>query len=897
MPRILILDGNSLANRAFYALPMLTTADGRPTNVLHGFMTMLLRLQSEQQPDYWVVAFDKTKATVRIDQYAGYKAQRKATPEDLRPQFAYLKELLQGFAVPILELEGYEADDVIATVTTRAEQAEMEIQIYTGDRDALQLVSPLTKVFMTKKGISEVECYDVEALKARYQLRPEQIIDLKGLMGDSSDNIPGVPGVGEKTALKLLWEYETLENVLEHAGEVSGKKLQSNLVEYAEQARLSKKLATMIHDVPLEFEVTDLSYKVPDTDTVNSLLTQYSLRSVMRIWQDRVRQGGNESGKKSEEQGESDTKNQEEIQALDKAESGGSILENWPLHELTENEWLDQIAEWRANPSVLTLAFRTDETFLRQRLWSEFGIAVNGETFGLEREKVSEEIVDAWSALLTDPLVPKVVSDGKKLAEILLNGGTELNGISLDLSLAAYLQNSARSAFSALDLVKDYFPRLIALESVTEEAAALAQVAPKYVHQTEELGLAGLLHDIEEPLSLLLAKMEHHGIRVDTKQLELYGDTLKEELKHLEDGIYGMAEGEFNLNSPQQLGHVLFEKLGLPPKKKTKTGYSTDAETLEELRPLHPMIDKLLTYRQMSKLLSTYVNGLLTQAQDERIHTTFQQTVTATGRLSSTEPNLQNIPIRMEEGRRLRKVFHANQTDWVLFSADYSQIELRILAHYSQDELLCESFALAQDVHARTAAEVFEIPITEVTSDMRRKAKAVNFGLVYGLTDFGLSRDLGIPRKEAKFYVEQYFARYAGVKRYLTEVVEEAKQTGEVRTLFNRLRRIPELRSANRVQRQFGERIAMNTPVQGTAADIMKLAMLAVDQGLMMMNSKANILLQVHDELVLEVPPEELKAVAAMVKERMEMVYPLAVPLTVDMKSGDNWFDMKALTL
>lgn len=890
MPRILILDGNSLANRAFYALPMLTAADGRPTNVLHGFMTMLLRLQLEQRPDYWVVAFDKTKATIRIEQYAGYKAQRKGTPDDLRVQLGYLKEVLKGFSVPIIELEGYEADDLIATVTTKAEQEKLEVQIYTGDRDALQLVSPQTKVFLTKKGISEVECYDEKALHGRYQLRPEQIIDLKGLMGDSSDNIPGIPGVGEKTALKLLWEYGSVDNVLEHAQEVQGKKLQSSLVEYAEQARLSRRLAAMVHDAPIRFSLADLIYRLPDQETVLTLLSSYDLRSVARIWQERLAKMTKE-GEQAGQQG---------APAQPAESSGGKArqeLEQWPLQGLTEAEWLGKIREWRARHVPLTLAFRSEGRKVHCEVWTEFGIAANREVFLLDRAAAGPQVGAAWTELLSDALVPKVLSDSKKLAEILLNEETALDGIHWDLSLAAYLQNSARTEFSSLDLVRGFYPGVSGLEQVTDEAAALAQITDLFAAQMEELGLSGLLHDIEEPLALLLAEMEHVGIRVDTQQLGEFGHTLSEEIGRLEQEIYSLAGEKFNLNSPQQLGHILFEKLGLPPQKKTKTGYSTDADTLAELRPLHPMVDKLLNYRQLSKLMSTYVNGLLAQVREGKIHTTFQQTVTATGRLSSTEPNLQNIPIRLEEGRRLRKVFHPNQPGWVLFSADYSQIELRILAHYSRDELLCESFALGQDVHARTAAEVFGIPLSAVTPDMRRKAKAVNFGLFYGLTDFGLSRDLGIPRKEAKFYIDQYFARYAGVKRYLTEVVEEAKRTGEVRTLFNRLRRIPELRSPNRVRRQFGERVAMNTPMQGTAADLMKLAMLAVKQGLQNLNSKANILLQVHDELLLEIPQDELQAVAAMVKERMETVYPLAVPLTVEMKSGDNWYDMTPMTL
>ncbi len=869
MPRMVILDGNSLANRAFYALPPLTTADGRPTNVLHGFLTMLLRLEQEQHPDYWVVAFDKTKATVRIEQYDGYKAQRKETPEGLRPQFDYLKEILREMDVPILELAGYEADDLIAVITKQAEARGMEIQIYTGDRDAFQLISPKTIIFLTKKGISEIECYDEHALWERYQLRPYQITDLKGLMGDSSDNIPGVPGVGEKTALKLLWEFETVEGVLANTDKVSGKKVQSNLNAFAEQAMLSKKLATMLSEVPLAFTYDDFVYRRSKATKVLPALQKYDLRNVTRLWQERHKDDLESPGESSDE-----------------------LLEDWPECTLSEEGWLVQIEKWQSGKVPLTLACRYERTGLQGGRWIEWGIAAGGEALTLTRSEASQGIIKAWLELLGNDQVPKTLADSKTVALLLANEGASLKGVKLDLCLAAYLIQSNRTKFAPLDLVKEYVPNQEVFLNSAKEAAALAQVAPNFLKEVDSLGLTGLLHDIEEPLSMVLADIERLGIGVDVEQLTAFGEGISLTLKQLEKDIYALAEETFNINSPKQMGTILFEKLGLPKAKKTKTGYSTDAETLEELRLAHPIVEKILDYRQLNKLMSTYVNGLLAQVKDGRIHTTFQQTVTATGRLSSTEPNLQNIPIRLEQGRQLRKVFHPTEPGWVLLSADYSQIELRILAHYSQDPLLCESFALGQDVHTRTAAEVFGISIEAVTPNMRRSAKAVNFGLVYGLTEFGLSRDLGIPRKEAKFYIEQYFKRYSGVKRYLEDVVAQAKKEGQVRTLFNRLRRIPELLHSNRVQRQFGERIAMNTPVQGTAADIMKLAMLKVAEGLKPF--RAAMLLQVHDELLLQVAPEDLESVARMLKDKMENAFPLSVPMTVDCKVGPNWYDMQS---
>lgn len=921
MPRMIILDGNSLAHRAFYALPMLTTADGRPTNVLHGFMTMLLKLQQEQQPDYWVVAFDKTKATVRIEQYAEYKAQRKETPEGLRPQFDYLKEVLAGFAVPIIELAGYEADDLIAAVTKQAERQDWEVQIYTGDRDAFQLISAKTNVFLTKKGISEVEHYDVQALWEKYQLRPEQIIDLKGLMGDSSDNIPGVPGVGEKTALKLLWEFGSVEEVLARAGEVKGQKLQDKLEEYADQALLSKKLATMLTEVPMEFHLEGYRYRTPESEAALAVLNKYNLRNVTRLWQEKYGGQTKVGAVKSQPLPES-VQTAEKDQTETEVAGGIGIKlgepEYWEIQCLSTAEWVSRSVEWRRDKARLVIAYRLEATteaisemtsgviteattgmtgmtaFTRQSV-VEWAVAVEGKVFVFRKPEVSAENEQAWIDLLADPQVPKVVGDGKGLYTAMSGEGAAVQGVCLDLSLAAYLLNPTRNSFDALSLAQEYFLNLLPFGGIGQEASALAQAAPLFEADLRRLDLMPVLQEIEAPLSPILVQMEQRGIAIDVPSLKAFGQDLSVALVRLEQEIHALADERFNLNSPQQLGKILFDKLGLPPVKKTKTGYSTDAETLEELRSAHPIVEKILEYRQLNKLMTTYVNGLSAQVREGRIHTTFQQTVTATGRLSSTEPNLQNIPIRLEYGRLLRKVFLPTQPGWHLLSADYSQIELRILAHYAQDRLLIESFSLGQDVHSRTAAEVFGIPLAEVTSDLRRKAKAVNFGLVYGLTDYGLSRDLGIPRREAKYYIEQYFTRYYGVKNYLEGVVAKAKQTGEVRTLSGRLRRIPELYHPNRVQRQFGERIAMNTPIQGTAADIMKLAMIAVARELERKNYQAKMLLQVHDEILLEVPSEELEQVAALVQEQMQNAFTLSVPLTVECKYGSNWYDMQTL--
>ncbi|RNC29668.1 MAG: DNA polymerase I [Candidatus Dichloromethanomonas elyunquensis] len=874
MARILILDGNSLVNRAFYALPPLTSAEGLPTNALHGFMTMLFKLEKEQNPDYWVVVFDKSKPTVRTEQFEGYKAQRKETPDTLRPQFSYLKEILKVMSVPMLELEGYEADDIIAAVTDRAVERGMEVSIYTGDRDALQLISPLTKVFLTMRGITEVQCYDEEKLAEEYRLKPEQIIDLKGLMGDASDNIPGIPGVGKKTALKLLYQYGTVENVLSHKNEVSGNKLQNLLKEYAEQALLSKRLAAMIHDVPINFSLEQLLHVEPQREESVQILHHYSLHTAARLFEQNA-----------------DRRHEHK----DQPNANGcpnSKLTHIPIPEpnmLDGQAWLEQMRSWQEQKVTLAISYRYEGTHVHQGRWSEMGICDGNDTYFLDRREQAAPVIDLWHEILADDGVRKILADVKSLYSLLFNEKKDLNGLDLDVSLAAYLLNPNQSRYSLSELLRDHTTNLFDLLAA-QEAYLLRKMAEETVEKIAGKNLEKLLHEVEEPVSRVLAAMEKTGIAVDEKMLLQYGQELEAKIQHLEKDIYLSAGSPFNINSPQQLGKVLFEDLGLPPMKKTKTGYSTDAETLEELCSEHPVVEKVLEFRQLVKLNSTYVKGLLNQLHDGIIHTTFQQTVTATGRLSSIEPNLQNIPIRLDEGRKLRKVFTPTKEGWILFSADYSQIELRILAHYSRDPILCESFLAGEDVHARTASEVFQVAISDVTPDMRRKAKAVNFGLMYGLTDFGLARDLGISRKEARYYITQYFERYSGVHRYLQEVVDMAKKTGEVRTLLHRVRKIPELSHPNRMTKQFGERIAKNSPIQGTAADIMKIAMIQVYE--ILKELEAEVLLQVHDELLIQTSSRYLDVVSRKVKEAMETAWPISVPLQVDCKVGKNWYDL-----
>ncbi|MCL1918347.1 MAG: DNA polymerase I [Peptococcaceae bacterium] len=953
MPRMIILDGNSLINRAFYALPPFTSAQGQATNAVHGFLSMLFKLYMERKPEYWLVAFDKTKALVRIEQYPLYKAQRKETPELLRPQFGYVKEILRELGIPMLEVEGYEADDIIATVAVRAAQdsGSLDVEIYTGDKDAFQLISPQITVCMTRKGISEIEEFNEAHLYEVYQLLPGQIPDLKGLMGDSSDNIPGVPGVGEKTALKLLWQYGSLENVLDHAAEVSGKKLPVTLQEHADMARLSKKLATVLYDTPLEYALENYAFCPPDGAKASVILGKFSLNMVKKLFSKAF---GLESAKSAEGTGSVEmpvevateefdvfgSEREFEDPVPDSASMPLDQASGLPLcpgpktwKKLSADEGWRLLAAWPQD-KPLALAYRFLGESPHKGVWSHLGFSDSEQHVSIDRTQCSTDNLETLRRVLQDGKTPKIVADSKSLEYVLGNEGWTLHGLDMDMSLAAYLINSNLGNYKPADILPHNAPFsaskagelfqgvLFEAESgagagvgagagsggesggesepnpdlgpdLGQEAALFSAVWPGFRTRLTELGLMPLLNTLEQPLAPVLNEMERYGIAVDSSHLEEMGSQVVQQLTDLEKEIYSLATVEFNINSTQQLGKILFETLGLPPVKKTKTGYSTDADSLAELCPLHPIVDKILLYRHLGKLNSTYIKGLNSQIVEGRIHTTFQQMATATGRLSSVEPNLQNIPIRLDMGRRLRRAFTPSRPGWKLFSADYSQIELRILAHYSEDKLLCEAFHKEEDVHTRTASEIFGIPLAEVTSQRRRQAKAVNFGLIYGLTDFGLARDLGIPRSEAKVYTAQYFKRYLGVKRYLEESVMAAKETGEVRTLLNRLRRIPELKHPSRNVRQFGERIAKNTPIQGTAADIMKLAMLRVAKQITSLKLEAVMLLQVHDELLFEVAPDALPALAGHVKEIMENIYRLSVPLVVDCSVGDNWYDME----
>ena len=897
--KLMLIDGNSLANRAFYALPPLNTSRGQPTNAVVGFLNMLFRLLEQERPEYLGVAFDRSAPTFRHEEYTDYKAHRTGMPEDLRSQMPLLKQVLAALGLRLIEKDGYEADDVIGTLSRLGEEEGLQVQVVTGDRDALQLLSSQVKVLLTRKGISEVHAMDPEVLRQEYGLEPHQITDLKGLMGDASDNIPGLPGVGEKTALKLLHQFGSVEEVLAHPDEVPGKKLAETIRTQADLARLSKRLATIDRHSPVEVAVSELIPTPFDRQQVDELFRELELQALGRRL-DAVFGRGQAAGEVGGASVLEDFWGSLKVETCsapeDFAREVGPLLPESPAWIL-----LPAAAGW-------ILAAGTADRAVTLDLPGAKGEPRPGpEALRFLWEAVSPEGGSAGRALAAyweDASIPKRGHDLKVLALSLLRCGLWPEGLTFDTALAGYLLDANRAQYRVPQLASEYglAPLLAPEESPGPDHFAAAQAALSS-RLVEPMGaalansdLTDLMNNLEMPLTSVLADMEQVGIMVDRGGLAEMGEELEKRIAELNQVIWDLAGESFNINSTRQLGEVLFERLGLPVLKKTKTGYSTDAEVLEQLEDKHPVVGKLLEYRTLVKLKGTYVDGLsgLIDRETGRVHTTFNQTVAATGRLSSTDPNLQNIPIRLEEGRRLRKVFVA-APGTVLFAADYSQIELRILAHIAGDEALLDAFRKDQDIHTRTASEVFGVPMDLVTREMRSSAKAVNFGIAYGQTDFGLARSLGIPRAEAKAYIEGYFTRYPGVKRYMERVVEQAREDGYVATLLGRRRPLPDINSRNRNIRQYAERTAINTPIQGTAADIIKLAMVEVHRALRAARLKTRLLLQVHDELVLEVPHGELEQVHQLVVSHMEGAMKLNVPLRAEPKQGPNWYDMKSV--
>lgn len=891
MEKLVLIDGHSILNRAFYGVPELTSSEGFHTNAVYGFLNIMFRILEEEKADHLAVAFDLHEPTFRHKMYAEYKGTRKPMPEELREQVPLMKEVLSAMEIPVLTLAGYEADDILGTLSKRMAGDGIEVSIVSGDRDLLQLADTHIKIRIpkTNRNGTEVKDYYPEDVKREYQVTPQEFIDVKALMGDASDNIPGVPSIGEKTATNLIVMYGNIENAYAHLDEIKPPRAKKALTEHYDMAVMSKELATICLDCPIEFSYEDAKIENLYTPGAYQYMKRLGFQSILSRFDARQ-------------------------------------MNTCPVEE---HFWL--VEEYAGVEQLFEKAGKTDRVGF-QLIPGLCGIEGLGICFGEEEcyaVPVSGFVTEAYLCQKLEELLQGFQKKNQQNGEagktdslpdqiaVVLDLKTQLKYLSLDYGcpvmdagVAGYLLNPLKDTYDYDDLARDYLD--LAVPSKTELlgkeklgtalirgeenavscACYLGYIAWKSMPVLEkkltEQGMIRLFRDMEMPLIYSLYHMETAGIRVDKEQLKAYGEQLKVKIERLEREIYQLAGEEFNINSPKQLGEVLFDHKKLPHGKKTKTGYSTAADVLEKLAPDYPLVRKILDYRQLTKLNSTYAEGLAVYiGEDGRIHGKFNQTITATGRISSTEPNLQNIPVRMELGRAIRKVFVPEEGS-VFIDADYSQIELRILAHMSEDPRLIRAYGEAQDIHAITASEVFHTPLAEVTPLQRRNAKAVNFGIVYGISAFGLSEDLSITRQEAMEYINKYFETYPGIKAFLDKQVENGKEQGFVTTMFGRRRPIPELKSANYMQRSFGERVAMNSPIQGSAADIMKLAMIAVDQKLRERNLKSRIVLQIHDELLVEAPREEAEIVKQLLEEQMKQAAELRVPLEVEAHQGSS---------
>lgn len=904
---LMLVDGNSILNRAFYGLQggnMLKTVDGLYTNAIYGFLNILNKYMTEDQPDYLAVAFDLKAPTFRHKEYEGYKAQRKGMPEELACQVPVMKEVLDAMRIARFELEGYEADDIIGTLSKMAEEQGMQTVIITGDKDSFQLVSEMTTVKspVTKGGKTETDVYTPEKVVERYGSGPAAIIDIKGLMGDPSDNIPGVPGVGEKTAVSLIKDYGTIENIYAHIDEITKKALKEKLIANEEMAHLSKHLATILREVPLAWEPEAMRHVEPDNDKLYALFQKLQFKTMIKKYGLQPPTGAT-SGTAGAAIASADATEDAEEAAIDL-----SLLEaNLSWVEIQDSATFAQemaamnaFLQTRTEKPVMVVDLQQDKNGTVQQVslclkdYKGLTISVLEEgTFGLE---VPEQEL---GAAMKD-ILPKVTIAGHDVKAFVvyqkLLGNHEVQ-IAFDTALAMYVIDPAKN--------KDKIPQLAErflhvdaerIQTLQDQMKAVFLLQQPMEQVMEAHGQTKLYREIELPLVYVLAEMEYQGFLVDTDTLAQIGAKLDKRIGELTEDIHKLAgDDTFNINSPKQLGVVLFERLGLKSGKKSKSGYSTSAEVLEEMADQHPIIPMILEYRQVTKLKSTYIEGLqaVRNPVTGKIHSSFNQTVTATGRLSSTEPNLQNIPIRMELGREIRKAFLPSDKDHVLLDADYSQIELRVLAHITEDEHMCHAFLNGQDIHTRTASQVFDIPYELVPPEVRSRAKAVNFGIVYGIGDFSLAKDLGITRKEARAYIDQYLENFSGVREYMKNIIAQGKADGYVTTMFGRRRYVPELTASNFQTRSFGERVALNTPIQGAAADIIKIAMIKVYQKLKEQGLQSKLILQVHDELIIDTLRTEEEQVANILKESMEAAAQLKVPLVAEVKMGENWFYAK----
>ncbi len=868
--KIVLIDGHSILNRAFYGLPDLTNAEGLHTNAIYGFLTIMFKILEEEKPEYLTVAFDVHAPTFRHEMYDAYKGTRKPMADELRQQVPVIKEVLGAMGIKTIEQAGLEADDLLGTISRRSEERGMEVSVISGDRDLLQLATEHVKIRIpkTRQGRTEVEDYYSEDVKNRYQVTPLEFIDLKALMGDTSDNIPGVPSIGEKTAARIITEYHSIENAYAHVEELKPPRASKALKEHWELAVMSKTLATIeVHaDFAYDFEearlgniYTEEAYAYFQRLQFKNLLSKFDVTAPANSVEDHFRVI------------ESKTEATEIFRKAAQADCVGAAI-------FKDLENVLPLFVQEAGVGGIALSF-SQEDILCIRCNAE----LSGEWLLKELEMIAEK---------TNRFV---VFDLKAQMEFLK---IQRKDNCFDATVAAYLLNPLKSDYTYEDVAREQLDLI--LEDKTDlttkvcyEAYTAYASSAKLEKRLKEDGLWSLFEEIEMPLVFTLYDMEKNGVKIEAEALKLYGDQLGDKIVELEKEIYEDANETFNINSPKQLGVVLFENMKIPGGRKTKTGYSTAADVLEKLAPEYPIVAKILEYRQLTKLKSTYADGLAGYIQEDgRIHGKFNQTVTATGRISSTEPNLQNIPVRVELGRMIRKVF-VPEEGYVFVDADYSQIELRVLAHCSGDEQLIKAYREEADIHRITASQVFHVPFDEVTDLQRRNAKAVNFGIVYGISSFGLSQDLSITRKEAAKYIEDYFHTYPGIKAFLDDAVAHAKENGYVKTLFGRRRPVPELASSNFVQRSFGERVAMNAPIQGTAADIMKIAMIGVNKRLKEQKLKSRLVLQVHDELLIEAYHAEIDTVKEILREEMEQAASLDVPLEIDMHTGNNWYEAK----
>lgn len=874
--KLVLIDGNSLSFRAFYALPLLSNHAGIHTNAVYGFAMLLEKIIKEEKPNHFLVAFDAGKTTFRHSKYSEYKGGRQKTPPELSEQFPYIRQLLDAYHIKRYELDDYEADDIIGTLSRQADEADFETIIITGDRDLTQLATDNVTIYYTKKGVTDVDHYTPEFIAEKYQgLVPKQIIDMKGLMGDTSDNIPGVAGVGEKTAIKLLNQFESVEGVYEHIEEVTAKKLKEKLINSKADALMSKDLATINVHSPIEVSLEDTKLTLQD-DTAEKIELFKKLEFKQLL-------------------ADIDTpSNNEEV--IDKTFEIEQDFQNVDLNDLNE----------------AVIHFELEGTNYLKDAILKFGFYTNHQHVVINADDVKNyKNLVRW---LEDKNTTKIVYDAKKTYVSAHRLGINIENIEFDVMLASYIIDPSRSIDDVKSVVslygqnyvkdnitifgkgkKHHIPEESILnEHIASVTEAISAVTPIMKSQLEDYNQIELLKDLELPLARILSEMEEIGIYTDINDLKEMEFEIQKKLDVLISNIHESAGEAFNINSPKQLGVVLFETLQLPVIKKTKTGYSTAVDVLEKLQGEHPIIDDILEYRQLSKLQSTYVEGLQKViSKDHRIHTRFNQTLAQTGRLSSVDPNLQNIPIRLEEGRKIRKAFKPTSKDSVILSADYSQIELRVLAHITQDESLKHAFINGHDIHTATAMKVFNVESDQVDSLMRRQAKAVNFGIVYGISDYGLSQSLGITRKKAKAFIDDYLASFPGVKQYMSDIVKDAKAQGYVETLLHRRRYIPDITSRNFNLRSFAERTAMNTPIQGSAADIIKLAMVKFSEKIKETKYHAKLLLQVHDELIFEIPKSEVEDFSKFVEEIMEQALVLDVPLKVDSNYGATWYDAK----